>query len=154
MEVLAGVSSGMAVASLSLQLIDTIKRINTFVHNIKDAPKELSRLEGLLERLDALLQDIQAAVVQQTSLLGHQMPAPSASIYHGLQACEKSLEPLLELVKKHQDTRAQGNSTIARLKSDIRLGLKTKDIAEYEVRIQQDIDYLHTALSTNMMNIM
>ena len=42
---------------------------------------------------------------------------------------------------------------MARLKNDIRLGLKTKDLLEFETRVQYEINYLQVALLMNMTNI-
>lgn len=57
MEPLSGVASGMAVVSLSLQLIQSVDKIRTFIGNVKGAAKELERLAGLLCRLAAILED-------------------------------------------------------------------------------------------------
>ena len=73
MEVAGGV---VGIVSLSLQLIETIDKIKTFVSDVKDAPKELIRLGDLLDRLEALIQDIHTAMENQKSLLGQQIPAP------------------------------------------------------------------------------
>jgi hypothetical protein len=51
MEALSGVASGVAIASLSTQLVQSIGTIKTFIRNVKDAPKELDRLVDLLGRL-------------------------------------------------------------------------------------------------------
>jgi hypothetical protein len=48
----------MAVASLSIQLVQSIGAIKTFIRNVKGAPEELERLVDLLERLAALLEDV------------------------------------------------------------------------------------------------
>jgi hypothetical protein len=37
-----------------------------------------------------------------------------------------------------------------RLKEDIKFAFKTKDIADFEMRIQMDINHLHTSLGLNM----
>jgi hypothetical protein len=146
-------ASAIGIVSLSLQLIETIKKIKNFIRDVKDASKELSRLEDLLERLGALIQDIRAVMEKQKSLPNQHIPAPSTSVFFSLKACEKSLEPLLEIVNKFQDSRVHGNSTVARLKSDIRLGLKTKVILEFETRVQHEMNYLQIALLTNVTNI-
>jgi hypothetical protein len=146
-------ASAVGIVSLSLQLIETIKKINKFIRDVKDAPKELLRLEDLLERLGALIQDIRAVMEKQESLPGQHVLAPSTSVFHSLKACEKSLEPLIEVVNKCQDSRVHGNSTMARLKSDIRLGLKTKVILEFETRVQHETNYLQIALLTNVTNV-
>lgn len=57
MEPLSGIASGMAVVSLSLQLIQSVDTIRTFIRNVKEAEKELERLASLLTRLAAILED-------------------------------------------------------------------------------------------------
>jgi hypothetical protein len=58
MEPLSGVASGMAVVSLSLQLIQSVSTTHAFFRTVKGAPTELIRLIESLERLRALLQDV------------------------------------------------------------------------------------------------
>jgi hypothetical protein len=53
-EALSGVASGIVVASLTLQLIQSVCVVKAFVYNVKDAAKELERLVTLLGRLEAL----------------------------------------------------------------------------------------------------
>lgn len=59
MEPLSGAASAIAVVSLSIQLIESVDRIKSFIKNVKGAPKELERLVGLLTRLAAILHDAQ-----------------------------------------------------------------------------------------------
>ena len=64
MEALSGVASGIAVGSLSLQLIESVGKIRAFIKNVKGAPAELERLEELLARLAAVLQDVSSLYVR------------------------------------------------------------------------------------------
>ena len=64
MEALSGVASGMAVGSLSIQLIESVSKIRAFIKNVKGAPVELERLEELLARLAAVLQDVRSLYVR------------------------------------------------------------------------------------------
>jgi hypothetical protein len=149
MEVLSGVASGMAVASLSLQLLQSIDTVRTFVRDVKGAPKELQRLAALLDRLHALLRTIRDMLERQTTLQAQNFPAPSPIIFEALKSCESSLEPLCSVVEKCGKERDGKSSSLVRLKDDIKIGLKTKDIAGFEAQIQREIEYLHTALSVN-----
>lgn len=153
MEVLSGVASGMAVASLSIQLLQSIGTIKTFIRDVNCASKELERLAMLLDRLSALLQDVRDVMERQTSLPGQHFPVPSMTTFNCLHGCKASLHTLQDVVEKY--TTASGNvSAMARLKDDIRVGFKTKDIAGFEAQMQRDINNLHAALEVNTTNVL
>ncbi|KAH7088488.1 hypothetical protein FB567DRAFT_524479 [Paraphoma chrysanthemicola] len=154
MDGLSGVASGMAVASLSIQLIDSIGTIRAFIRDVKGASKELQRLAELLDRLRALLEDIRNVMKQQTSLQAQHFPAPSMTIFNSLKGCEEALRVLEQAVEKYTGARNGAGSAMTRLKEDIRFGFKTKDIAAFEARIQREIDHLHTALGMNVTSIL
>ncbi|CAN9463067.1 unnamed protein product [Alternaria alternata] len=153
MEALSGAASGIAVVSLTIQLIQSVALIREFIKDVKGASKELHRLVGKLELLNALLEDARKVLEQQSSLLGMYFPAPSTAIYKCLQDCEKSIEPLVDIVKKLSLPQSQSSSSTARLKSEIKLGLKTKEIITLETRIQHDIDLLTNSFSINQSGI-
>lgn len=154
MEALSGVASGIAVASLAIQLVQSVGTIKTFIRNVKDAPKELERLVELLERLGALLEDVRDVMERQSSLQGQHFPAPSMTIFKCLQSCEKTLQPLHNTVDKFNTSQPQVGSMMAKLKNEVKLGLKAKNIADFETRIDQEINYLHAALGMNSTSIL
>ncbi|CAN9176259.1 unnamed protein product [Alternaria alternata] len=154
MEALSGAASGIAVVSLTIQLIQSVALIREFIKDVKGASKELHRLVGKLELLNALLENVQNVLEQQSSLSGMHFPAPSVAIFKCLQGCEDSIQPLVDIVKKLSLPQSQSSSSTARLKSEIKLGLKTKEITTLETRIQHDIDLLDTSLSVNQNSIM
>ena len=154
MEALSGAASGIAVVSLTIQLIQSVALIREFIKDVKGASKELYRLVGKLELLNALLEDAQKVLEQQSSLLDMHFPGPSMAIFKCLQDCEKSIEPLVEIVKKLSLPQSQSSSSTSRLKSEIKLGLRTKEITTLETRIQHDIDLLTTSLSVNQNSIL
>lgn len=154
MEVLSGVASGMAVASLSLQLIESIGKIQTFIKSIRGASKELDRLEFLLNRLEVLLQDVRDVVGRQASLQSQHFPAPSMTMISCVKACEDSLAALQRLINKFATRKKSSASILAQMKNDMKFGLMIKDVTSFELRIQRDIDLLHTALSVNSTAIL
>jgi hypothetical protein len=81
----------MEALSLSIQLVQSIGIIKTFIRNVKDAPKELERLVDLLERLEALLSDVRDVMERQSSLQGLHLPAPSMTIFKCLKGCEETV---------------------------------------------------------------
>jgi len=154
MEVLSVAASGMAVVSLSLQLLNTIGTVKTFIRDVKGASKELERMADLLDRLHALLENVRDVIKRQTSLQSQHFPAPSPMIFDALKSCENSLEPLVATVEKHKKSQVGSVSAVVKWKDDIKFAFETKDIAEFEVRIQRDIDYLHAALTVNSTSIL
>jgi hypothetical protein len=154
MEVLSVAASGMAVASLSLQLLHTIGTIKTFIRDVKGASKELERLAALLDRLFALLENVRDVMERQTSLQGQHFPVPASMIFDALKSCEKSLEPLFAIVEKHKKSQTGSVPAVVKWKDEIKFGFKTKDIAEFASRIQREIDYLHAALTVNSTSIL
>lgn len=147
------VASGMAVASLSIQLIQSVRTIKAFIRDVKGASKELERLAELLDRLNALLEDVRAMMERQIALQGHHFPTPSMTISSCLKSSETSLQLLQEVVEKYKKSSGSGTA-MSKLRDDIKFGFKTKDIASFETRIQRDIDYLHAALGLNSTNIL
>lgn len=154
MEALSGAASGIAVVSLTIQLIQSVALIRDFMKDVKGASKELQRLVGKLELLNALLGDAHKVLEQQSSLSGMHFPAPSMAIFKCLQDCERSIQPLVDVVKKLSLPQSQSSSSTARLKNEIKLGLKAKDISTLETRIQHDINLLNNSLSINQSGIL
>jgi hypothetical protein len=154
MEALSGAASGIAVVSLVIQLLQSVGTIKTFIRDVKGASKELERLLDLLDRLGALLDDVRNTMERQTSLQGQHFPAPSMTIFNCLKSCEDSLACLHSIIEKYGRSQNGNVSAVAKFKDDIRLGFKKKDIGDFEVRIQREIDYLHTALGLNTTNIL
>lgn len=61
-------ASGIAVASLAIQLLASTNTIRPFIRDVKDAPQELVRVANSLNRLSALFQDVADLLEQQTLL--------------------------------------------------------------------------------------
>lgn len=153
MEALSGVASGMAVASLSLQLIQSIGTIKAFIRDVRGASKELERLASLLDRLNALLEDVRAVLERQTSLQDQHFPLPSMTIFECLRSCEASLKDLQDVAEKYQ-VAARSGTSFRKMKGSVKFGFKTKDIAGFEERIQRDVDQLHAAVGINTTSIL
>ncbi|KAF2033585.1 hypothetical protein EK21DRAFT_58205 [Setomelanomma holmii] len=151
MDSLSGVASSMAVASLSIQLLESVSKIRTFLRYVKGASKELERLAELLDRLRALLEDVRDVMERQTSLQAQHFPAPSMTIFNSLKSCEESLKDLEIGIDKYKSVLC---GAMKRLKEDIKFAFKSRDIEGFEARIQRDIEYLHAALGMNTTSIL
>jgi DNA repair ATPase RecN len=151
MDALSGVASGMAVVSLTVQLLQSANAIKTFIRDAKSASKELERLSDLLDCLSALLTNVRDVMERQTSL--QHCPLPPQTIFNCLQSCESSLGLLEEIARKYEKRQGGSASALKKLKDDIKFGFKTQDITAIEARIQRDINGLNTALGTNITHI-
>lgn len=151
MEVLSGAASGMAVASLALQLLQSIDTIRTFITHVKGASRELERLVELLTNLSALLDHVRTLTEKQTSL--QHCPLPCQPIFDYLKTCESSLASLEQVIVKYEKRLTTTASGVSRLRHDMRFALKAKDIASFEDRIQRDIANLNTAIGVNGANL-
>jgi hypothetical protein len=151
MEVLSSVASGMAVVSLTVQLLKSANTIKTLIRDVEGASKELQRISELLECLSALLADVRDVMERQTSL--QHCPLPPQTIFDCLKSCQSSLGLLEEIARTYKRRRGGSALAIRNLKDDIRFGFKTQDITNIEARIQRDINGLNIALGTNTTNI-
>jgi heme exporter protein D len=65
MEALSGAASGIAVVSLAIQLLQSVRTMKTFIRDIEGVSKELEHLADLLDRLGALLDDVRNTMERQ-----------------------------------------------------------------------------------------
>jgi DNA repair ATPase RecN len=151
MDGLSGVASGMAVASLTLQLLQSVNTVKSFIRNVKGASKELERLGELLNRLGSLLNDVRNIIERQTSL--QQCSPPLQTIVGCLKSCESSLDSLHAMAQKYSKQPYGNNKAFQKLKADIIFALKTKDMIGLEDRMQRDISNLQAALEANAASI-
>jgi hypothetical protein len=148
MELLSGAASGIAVVSLTLQLIQSANTISTFVRRVKDAPKELLRLADLLEQLSTLLEDVRQLLERQSALEQH-FQAPSGTICMCIQSCTTRLAPLENIITMYQKLLPHEQLSMTRWKHNLEFGIKGKDIAGLENHLSHEISRLATALVVN-----
>lgn len=140
---------GIAVVSLSFQVLQYVNAIKKFVQDFKHAPEEITRLNETLENLSALLGDVHEILRLQLSSQGPYVPGPSIPIYYSLKSCHSRVQLLKALVDKHTITNQGSNSKGSKLWNNIKVGLKAKEIGEIEDSIQREITKLSTALILN-----
>jgi hypothetical protein len=114
----------------------------------------LDHLVDLLERLEALLKNVRDVMERQSSLQEMHFPAPSMTVFKCLQSCGETLKPLPEIAKRSQSSQQPDRPAVARLVGAVKLGFKAKNIADFEMRIDRDINYLHATLGTNINAIL
>jgi hypothetical protein len=149
MDGLSGVASGIAVISLSLQLVQSIDQIKTKIRHVRGAPAEVGRLTRVLDLLRALLDDVRQMMEYQTSRVGDAIPMPSMTIFDCLKGCEEQIEPLVQIVRDYEQRETDSASKLAKLRRNVKVGFRASDITGFEDRIQREVNRLNMALTLN-----
>jgi hypothetical protein len=143
-------ASGIAVASIAIQLLDSTNTIRAFIYRVKDASQELLRVANLLDRLDGILQVVVDLLDQQASLQDQLFPIPK-SLTRCLPRCKESLVPLQETVVKY--SKSQVSNRLRRLQADVRAALRADALRSLENRLEQEIDIMSLALVANSTRV-
>jgi hypothetical protein len=149
MEGLSVAASGIAVVSLTVQLVDSIREIQSFLRRVSDAPKELKRLLGLLEQLELILESIHIIVEKQRKHSPGLDVSVCASILRAVSTCRDRLVLLGDVVssvKKASST----NGKVQKSLECFRLACKKKDIEEFETLLQQAVSILDLTMTMNL----
>ena len=139
-------ASGIAVASIAIQLLNSTNTLSTFIRGVKDAPQELLRVASHLDLLGGILQ-IVVDLLDQQALLEDQLIAVPESLHKSLQRCEESIVTLRKIVDRYLSS--QASNRLRRLQADFKAALKAGDVRILEIRLQQEIEILNLALVAN-----
>jgi uncharacterized protein YoxC len=149
MDGLSAAASGIAVISLALQLVDSVRQIQRFLRKVSEAPKELRRLIELLEQLELILESIGELINKQQQQSGDQDVAVSETVLRAMKTCENTMKGLTSTVdgaRKSIEAKNKAEKTLA----CFRLSCKKKDIEEYERQIHEAISLLNLTMTTNL----
>jgi hypothetical protein len=148
MDGLSAAASGIAVVSLVMQLVDSVREIRRFLRSVSDAPKELKRLVDLLEQLELTFQQIVMLVQkQENARLGK--TDVFTNVLRAIKTCETKLtmfENLVEATKQASSTTNRAARTIGSLK----LAYKKRDIQEFESQLHGAITFLTLTVIANL----
>jgi hypothetical protein len=150
MDGLSAVASGIAVVSLTIQLVDSVREMRRFFRDVSDAPKELRRLIDLLEQLELILENVGALVQRQQQDAVPTELDVSGSILRAINMCQSKLEMLEDVVEAAKKTMAATNKA-ARTFGSFKLACKKKDIEEFESQLHDAVNLLQLAMTTNLM---
>lgn len=139
-------ASGIAVASIAIQLLNSTNTLRTFIRGVKDAPQELLRVASHLDLLGGILQII-VDLLDQQALLKDQLITVPESVHKCLQRCEEGIVPLQKIVDRYSSS--QASNRLRRLQADFKAALKAGDVRILETRLQHEIQTLNLALVTN-----
>ncbi|KAF8863947.1 hypothetical protein BDZ45DRAFT_72684 [Acephala macrosclerotiorum] len=149
MDGLSAAASGIAVVSLAIQLVDSIRGIQRFLRSIADAPEELSRLIELLEQLELILEGVGKLVENQRTQQGRLDIDVSPSILKAVQTCQKTLTKLEGLIAKVKQA-SEAQNRAARSFGRFRLACKKEDVEEFEVQLHRAVSNLNLAMTMNL----
>lgn len=149
MDGLSAAASGIALVSLAIQLVDSVREIRRFLRDVSEAPKELRRLTDLLEQLELILENIGALVERQQHHAPETPIDVSASILRAMRTCESKLKLLEDVVEAAKKTSTR-NGKVKRTFGSFKLACKKKDIEEFESQLHDAISLLNLAMTTNL----
>jgi hypothetical protein len=143
MDGLSAASSGIAVVSLAIQLVDSVREIRRFFRTLKDAPEELGRLLDLLEHMELILENIGKLVDPDSDL--------SPSVLKAIQTCEKALNKLGALIQKvKRNSLAQ--IPLKRSLGFFRLACKKQEVEEIEKQLDRAVGNLNMVMTYFYLN--
>ncbi len=149
MDPLSAAASGIAVVSLTIQLVDSVRQIQRFLRNVSEAPKELRRLIDLLEQLELILASIGDLIDRQQRQSETQDVAVSETVLRAMKNCESTIQGLASVVDRERKSVEAKNKATKTLGS-FRLSYKKKDIERFEHQLHEAISLLNLTMTTNL----
>ncbi len=141
------VASGVfAVISLSLQLAKTVKKVETFLRDVQNAPDELKRLVDTLDRFNLILIHVKTYVEQLSSIDG--LPGCIDVIERTLHSCESNVCKLDSYVNVFQ-TLFNGKGQRRKIWASMKTVVKKEEIMQMQGMIHQDMSSLQAAMLIN-----
>jgi hypothetical protein len=149
MDGLSAATSGIAVVSLAIQLVDSVREIQRFLRHVSEAPKELWRLIDLLEQLELILEPIGMLVERQQRQSEDKDTGISTSVLRAMKTCESKLamlESIVETAKKASIATNKATRTLGSFK----LACKKNDIKEFESQLHDAVCLLNLTMAMNL----
>lgn len=150
MDGLSAAASGIAVVSLAVQLVGSVRDIRQFLHSISDAPEELKRLIDLLKQLELILEQVGMIVQRQgRNAKPGEMGGVLTSVLRAVNICESKLtllEGVVQTTKQLSTTSDRASRTLGSLK----LACKKKDVREIEQQLNDAVNSLSLAMMVNL----
>jgi hypothetical protein len=144
MDGLSAASSGIAVVSLAIQLVDSVRKIRRFFRTLKDAPEELGRLLDLLEHMELMLENIGKLVDPDSDI--------SPSVLKAIHTCENALNKLDALIQKVKRN-SSAQSPMKRSLGFFRLACKKQEVEEIEKQLDRAVGSLNMAMTYFHLNL-
>ena len=132
-----------AVISLSIQLIETVKKIQAFCKDVKHAPEEILRFIGTLQQVQTVLE--QTKIYLEDRSKTHNMPGSTFAIECAIRSCYSDIGRLAEMVDhvSAQHTR-QNRRTV--LWSSVKVVFKKEELERSRHLLHEDLSILQAAI--------
>lgn len=150
MDGLSAAASGIAVVSLAIQLVESVREMRRFLRSVSEAPEELKRLLDLLEQLELILEQV-GMLVQQQQEGNARLEASGvmASVMRAINTCESKLAMLEGVVEVTKQSSAK-SSRVTKTMGSFRLACKKKDIREIEQQLHDAVALLGLSMMANL----
>jgi hypothetical protein len=142
-------ASGMAIVSLAIQLVGSVREIRRFLRSISQAPEELKRLIDLLEQLELILEQVGMLVQRQRGNTRLGESGVLASVLKAVNTCESKLAVLEGVVEATKQAAAASNRT-ARTLGSLKLTCRKKDAREIEQQLHDAVNLLSLTMVANL----
>jgi hypothetical protein len=149
MDGLSAAASGIAVVSLALQLVGSVREIRHFLHSISEAPEELKRLIDLLEQLELILEQVGMLAQRQRGNVGLADAGLFVSVLRAIKTCETKLAMLEDVVEATKEASASSNRVTKTLGS-FKLASREKNIRGIEQQLNEAVNLLNLTMMANL----
>jgi hypothetical protein len=149
MDGLSAAASGIAVVSLALQLVSSVREIRRFLHSILKAPEELKRLIDLLEQLELILEQVSFLVQKQQVNAGLWNTRAMTSVLRAIHTCERKLEMLEAVVEATKKASTNSNRAAQKL-GGFKLACRKENIRGIERQINEAVNLLGLTMIANL----
>ena len=150
MDGVSSAASVVAVVTLALQLGKTIQKINSFLRNIEEAPKEVVRLIETLDQLHGTLDHARELFEQQFLVL--RLPGSPLFITRALETCENHISELTTI--STGISRSFGHQRkVRRTWASMRFVVKKQELEDIRCRLRDAKMDLQSALSSNLWHL-
>jgi hypothetical protein len=146
MDGLSAAASGMAVISLTIQLLDFVREIQRFMHSTFNARAELKRLMDLLDQLALILESIGSLIDKQENMANANI---ISNILRAMKTCEGKLSILRNVVESAKKA-SISKSKVAQSWGLYKLTWKKKDIEDFENELQRMVSILDLTITMNL----
>jgi hypothetical protein len=147
MDGLSAAASGMAVVSLAIQLVGSVRDIRRFMRQVSDAPKELNRLIDLLEQLEVIIEGVGELIEKQRRSAGDSDIDVSPNVLRAMKTCESRLARIENVVEKA--SKGTKNKTMKSLGA-FRIAYQKRDIEEFEGQLRDAVSILNLTMTMNL----
>ena len=147
MDVASGVT---AFISISIQLVETIKKITSFCKSLQRAPEELLRLIDVLSRLEMILGQASLYLEERSQIEG--LPGSALAIQCAIQSCQTNIGKL-EKIKDRIESKFDSRGRTGRMWASLNTVITKDEIERVNRLLNDDFSTLQAAILSSMSQI-